>query len=262
MPRSNRERDLRTLDTDYEIASVEDFLTLLDQVSPPGSDRWFRGHASEGWDLSASVFRTPARTNNETVLLKRFIQEARRHMPEVPSRWWDWVFLAQHHQVPTRLLDWSESALVGLYFAALDHLDMNDDPSTARDGIVWVLDPVSLNAEQGHVFKGRDIPLFGLDAELDDYLPYGGKAHELPVVAGLAARNFDRISAQWGTFTVGNRATPLNFHLKSTGFLKSVRVPLAAKADVRSKLKQMGLQDRTLYLDLHRLGAHLSEAYG
>ena len=182
-----------------EAHSVEEYLAFLADEVPAGSDHWFRGHASDGWDLSASVFRSESRRSSEVVLLKRFMQEARRHISEVPTRHWDWVFLAQHHQVPTRLLDWSEGPLVGLYFAALDHSDLPGDDATARNGRVWVLKPTVMNAKLGFHFTGRDIPMFDLDVELEDYSPFSGTQNDRPPIAALATRNFSRISAQWGT---------------------------------------------------------------
>lgn len=231
-------------------------------TEPPGASAWFRGHASSGWDLSASVFRTPARTANEVVLLKRFIQEARRHLSEVPLKQWDWIFLAQHHQVPTRLLDWSENPLVGLYFASLDHLDIPGDPRSARDGRLWILHPTVMNAEQGFSFGPGDLPMFELDSELDEYSPYTGSPHAKPPIAALAARNFDRISAQWGTFTVCNQANPIDKLPEVSKYLVSVDVPVAAKSHLREQLASLGLEDRTIYLDLFRLGKKLGEVYG
>lgn len=245
-----------------EANSVEDYLRFITSNITPGVDHWFRGHASDGWDLSASVFRTPARTANETVLLKRFIQEARRHLPEVPAHEWDWLFLAQHHQVPTRLLDWSENPLVALYFAALDHLDFAGDPKTARAGRVWILKPTILNKKQGFTFKGRDIPLFGLDKELDEYNPYTGTPHTRPPLAGLAARQFSRISAQWGTFTVCNTGSSIDLLADRDEFLLQVDVPVASKSSIREQLARLGMEDRTIYLDLFRLGQRLGEVYG
>ena len=53
-------------------------------------------------------------------LIKRFKQNAFQFLDLVPKDEWEWIFLMQHYRVPTRLLDWTESPLIGLYFAVSD----------------------------------------------------------------------------------------------------------------------------------------------
>ncbi|HQZ33268.1 MAG TPA: FRG domain-containing protein [Ilumatobacteraceae bacterium] len=240
---------------------MADFLAYLGEEATPGLDHWYRGHASEGWGLSASIFRSLSRVSNETLLLKRFIQEARRHVDELPTRKWDWVFLAQHHGVPTRLLDWSEGPLVGLFFAAQDHLDIAGDDQSARPGRLWMLRPTAMNAAVGFRYSGRDLPMFDVNTELESYNPFDGTEHQLKPVAALAARNFSRISAQWGTFTVSNVDQPLDLLADSDTFLSHVDIPVASKSEIRQQLAQLGLEDRTIYPDLFRLGQRITEVY-
>jgi hypothetical protein len=52
---------------------------------------------------------------------------------------WDWYFLIQHHGAATRLLDWSDGALIALHFALRDKNDGNPE-----DAFVYVLEPDGL----------------------------------------------------------------------------------------------------------------------
>lgn len=99
----------------------------------------FRGMCGD-WDLSSSLqrLRHPADTLRmiEDVMLRNFRKYA-YHEAEPNTSEWKWLSLAQHHGLPTRLLDWTYSPFVAMHFAT-NELDKMD-----KDGVIWMVNFVA-----------------------------------------------------------------------------------------------------------------------
>jgi FRG domain-containing protein len=124
------------------VKSFENFHTLLIQRYPkPGA--LFRGVSRVTYDLTPSIgrflprFRTKAHLlDHEQFAIDIFEKESAIYHAREPKNRWDLLVIAQHHGLPTRLLDWTHNPLVALFFAVKEPNDV--------DGAVYALPAGSL----------------------------------------------------------------------------------------------------------------------
>src|SRR5258708_13691708 len=245
---------MRKFRHDIEARSVAQYARLFESrgVLRPSDPQWYRGEgrSRQRRALLPSIARKPPRVGEEWAIYQRFRPSAAAFLPHANLAPWDWMLYMRHYGEYTRLLDCSESALVALYFA------VEDMHAEGFDGVVWCLDPLRLNDLAGH---GRRIHCAGLDTELDYYTIESVHASTDAVayapVALIAQRSFPRLIAQQGVFTVTHRQQVALDEIGEPELLARVRIPSAAKAEVRASLKALGMTRLSLFPELQSLAA-------
>lgn len=236
-----------------EASSLPEYLLICAELvkawsSPEtGESRpWYRGQRKAEWHLIPGEYRYPFINPDE--MRSEFMLRAKALLEKDPRTDWEWYFLMQHYGLPTRLLDWTEGSLIGLYFA------LSQDTG-ASDSAVWVLDPWALNEWST---RKADLVITGGDFEPD---PLAGK-YLGPVYVNLKLRrrpiavvppyNSPRITAQRGTFTIhGSRSDELNNQFSKR--LAKIVVPRERGLHVRRHLRSVGISEFTLFPDLDGL---------
>ena len=132
----NEEKD--RFSNEIPLKSTNDFLCLLGELKK----LWFRGVSKANYRLVPSIYRSSIWNYNAQDAQEMFMEFKRRAHPYLTTRPTEWELyqIMQHYGTPTRLLDWTESPLVTLFFALINS-NAFDYPS------VWVIDPNWLNKE-------------------------------------------------------------------------------------------------------------------
>ena len=133
------------------IDSIEEVLPLFTQQEyRPDLDRnrsqyLYRGMTNIKFDLTTSLDRNckDHKGELEKCILRNFTKYAALEDPTVEKSVWRQMFMGQHHGLPTRLLDWSQSSLVALHFATSEN---NLDKMEAHDCMIWRIDMKELHA--------------------------------------------------------------------------------------------------------------------
>ncbi|RJP78264.1 MAG: FRG domain-containing protein [Candidatus Zixiibacteriota bacterium] len=224
----------------------------------------FRGHAQEDAPLRPSLHRLgPNADRLELHLIRNFIKYAR---VEAAHRFtvWNWLTIAQHHGLPTRLLDWTFSPFVALHFVTADLSRMD------CDGAVWCVDFVRLHELLPDVFR-------------DELKREGAAAFTVEMLSRLypTLPQFDTVSAEdWVLFfeppSMNERivnqyalhSVITNPRLALEDILarhpqaeRRVIVPAELKWEVRDKLDQAGINERVLFPGLDGLCRWLKRHY-
>ena len=223
----------------------------------------YRGLEDESYDLTTTLNRL-GESHLEKHLLRNFRKYSQKQLKSEYTSIWNWIALAQHHGLPTRLLDWTYSPLVALHFVVADFTKFD------RDGMIWAInyvdskvhlpDQLSLVIEEegSHIFT----------AEMLDSV-----AKTLPELGCLKKEEFalffeppsidDRIVNQYAVFSMmSNPNIIISDWLRNTEIRYfKIRIPADFKWEVRDKLDQANINERVLFPGLDGLATWLKRHY-
>jgi len=292
-----------------KVKSVSDYLNLVQQTiknaDKDGSSQifWFRGEGSIKWETPVvpSIYRVLASTFKsvtddlfnsknlkkvEEVISSDFFRQSLPYIiaKGIENTGWNRYFLMQHYKMKTRLLDWTENALLALFFA------VEDTSAGQDDAIVWILQPFILNSFTINTILGSQKSFMLIPHGVDSVRPASlvdseGKISIDELITRYLKMDFDhdvsepqtniyyplaiypmyldqRMTAQKTCFTIfGNKINGLISNEKKDEFLYPIKIDGKMKNQILTELSLVGFDHSSIYPDLDGLGISLNLKY-
>ena len=148
-----------------------------------------------------------------------------------PGELWEWIALAQHYGLPTRLLDWSDNPLVAAFFAVNEIKTTNDE---SNGSLIYVYNlPYKYRPE---------------DSELEEKSPFD-LGIELNGMIITPYHVSNRIISQAGLFTI--HSDPLiSLEPSENRFIKTIFIPNSSRERIKYDLNEYGINRASLFPDL------------
>jgi hypothetical protein len=243
-----------------ELLFTDSYNDNIDRIRSPYI---YRGLSNFNYDLKTSLIRLKGSYQElEFHLLRNFKKYSSR--PDIKNKSdWEWLALAQHHGLPTRLLDWTYSPYVALHFAT------NEINKYHEDGVIWALNyenlkkylPDNLNEKLNSVGSNS----FTIDMLKQTYRNITELSKEKSdfVVAFEPPSLDDRIVNQYAIFTFMSHSNAVlnEWLLDKPELYFRIKIPAKMKWEIRDKLDQVNINERVLFPGMDGLSKWLARHY-
>lgn len=169
-------------------------------------------------------------SGNEMEIIEDFINQSSPYLTFNPANEWEWLAIAQHHGLPTRMMDWTQNPLVAAYFATSHH-------RSKTDSAIYVI--------SNHYQLGR--------AALDKS-PFDLKTTTI----FYSRHTTPRITAQSGLFTVHSE---LEIPFLCEGLEKWI-IKKKCRTEIEVMLSRYGIKSASLFPGLDGIAESLVRDYG
>ncbi len=227
-------------------------------------NRMYRGTADLQWNLVPSLNRVCGHNLAlESQVFRSFRKYGYAELAEY-SGFWQLLPVAQHHGLPTRLLDWTYSPLVAAHFAT------EDTSCYDRDGVIWCLDVTDFKPLLPDPLRKKleenDSNIFTvgmLEKVIPDFEKMGELSEEPYALFFEPSSMIDRIVNQYALFSVvSDPAVLLSDILKSRNIpCRKIIIPKETKLEIRDKLDYINISERMIYPGLDGICRWITRRY-
>jgi hypothetical protein len=223
----------------YKLTSVSSLIKRLENHS---KSFCYRGQAKD-WPLIPSIGRVGRGGFDEILSFEKYIMaEFRRlaspYIDRPPQSIAEWILHAQHHGLPTRLLDWTANPLKALYFAVENDSEQEDSVLWSADAraMEWTEDLPNLNAEATY---------FHRPAHLNKRL--------------IAQESLFQVFPLSATQT--SIIPPDMANIDIFGRVEKFTIPASCKRAMKDTLDQIGINNLSMYQSIEAVAQNIRNVY-